>query len=164
MHLHSAPVGIVGGNFPIVHHRIVQHGKGMGAAPPTGSVGGIPAVGCPAIPLVFLQPVKIAHVLGESYRLENAHVFSAGKHVGPVNNGVDANHGTGHKLLLIQLAVRQLHVERCDKIPPDEGFVGNLWDLAHRDFRKIDNIEMPFQELLAGFLGRRAVVKNMKSI
>jgi len=42
----------------------------VGAAPPAGGIGGIAAMGRPAVGLVFLQAVKISHVLRISHGLE----------------------------------------------------------------------------------------------
>lgn len=112
MHLHGAAVGVVGGNLSVVHHGIIQQREGMRAAPPARRIGGIPAMGGEAIPLVFLQAVEPAHVLRIPHPLEHAHVLPAGKHVGAVDAGVDAEHAPGDEFPLVELAVRQLGGQR----------------------------------------------------
>ena len=147
-----------------MHHGIIQQREGMRAAPPARRIGGIPAMGGEAIPLVFLQTVEPAHVLRIPHPLEHAHVLPAGKHVGAVDAGVDAEHAPGDEFPLVELAVRQLGGQRGEEIPPNHGLVGDGLQLAGGDFREIDHIEMPIQKILALLAGGGAVVKQMERV
>ena len=163
-HFHKAAVGIIRRDLTVVYNRVIQHRKGMRAAPPAGSVGWIPTVCGPAVAGVFIQPIELAHILGEADRFEHTHVFAAGENVRTGNFGVDPNHAARHKLALIQLAVRQFVRQRGDKVAPDQRLIGDARHLFGGDLGQVDNIKMPIQESLALRLGVRIVIKHMERI
>ena len=164
MHLNSPPIGIVGGNLPVVDDGVVKHRKGMGPAPPAGGIGGIPSVGRPAVALVLLQPVEIPYIFRKAHCFEDAHVFAAGKDIGAVDMGVDADDALGDKFPLVKLARLELCGKRIEEIPPDERFVFDFRSLPSRDFRQVHDIKMLFQKTFAFLTCLQSVIKHMECI
>ena len=163
-HLNKAPVGVVGGDLPVVHHRPVQQGEGVRPAPPAGGVGGIAAVGRPAVALVFVQAVEFAHVLGEAHGLEGAHVLAAGEDVTAVQRGVDV-HDRAHDVLpLVELHGRQHGLERGDEVAPDHGLVCDGGHLPGGDQLRLDDLEPILEEGLAVFSGGAVVKKHVQRV
>ena len=129
----------------------------MGSAPPAGGVGGIAAMGGPAIGPVFLQPVKLSHVLREAHCLEDSHVLSAGEDVGPVYCGVDVHHHPGDVLILVHLHGGQHAPERGDEIAPDQGLIRNGGDGAGGN-------GLPFHQLQSGSDIRFALLPGLQAV
>ena len=96
----------------------------------------------PAVARILIKSVISSDILRKPYRLENPHIFPAGKHIGALNTGIDSNDAPRGKLPLVQLAVLKLGRQRIEKIAPDERFVRDIGILPHRNLGKVDNLEM----------------------
>jgi len=155
VHLDMPTICVVAGDFTIVHHAVGEQAEGVAAAPPSRSVGGVAAVNSPAIAFVLVEHVELAYVLGESDSLEYAHVLARGEHIGPLDLPVDADDAPGGILILVQLAEGELGGKRGDKVPPDEGYVGDGGVFLGGNLGEVDKIEVFFKELLACPLGFR---------
>ena len=164
VHLDGAPVGVVGGDLPVVHHRPVQKPEGVGPAPPARGVGGVPAVGGPAVGLVVLQAVKFPHVLGVAHGLEDPHVLPRGEDIGPRNLGVYPDDAPGGEGVLVQLALGEFRVQGLHKIPPDHRRVGDGRGLAGGDLLLVHHVEVALQKGLAGLLGPLPLIKDVKGV
>ncbi len=125
-----------------MHNGFIQQTKGVRAAPPAGRVGGIAAMRRPGIALVFLQPVKIAHVLRVTTGFENAHIFAAAEYVSARHLVVNTHHTAENIFLFVQLTICQLGGKGIDKITPNQRFISDTRIFANRNFRKVDNIKM----------------------
>ena len=147
-----------------MHYRVVKQGKGVSAAPPAGSVGGISSVRSPCVAFVFVQPVKFSHVLGVTHRLEYSHVFAAGKYVSAFYADIDVYDAFDHKLLFLQLGGGKLRGQRRNEIPPDKRLVHDIFVLARGNTRKVDYVEMLVKKLLGFFARSHVVVKNVQGV
>ena len=136
----------------------------MGAAPPAGGVGGIAAVGRPAVRLVLLKAIEPAHVLRIAHRLEGPHIFAAGKHVCAPKLRVDLRHDARHVFLRVQLQPVQNGLHRRQKIPPDQGHIGDLRDLPDGNVLRLDDLKALLQQRLAGLAGIPAVKEDVEGI
>ena len=136
----------------------------MGAAPPAGGVGWIAAVGRPAVRLVLLKAVEPAHVLRIANRLEGPHIFAAGKHVCAPKLRVDLRHDARHVFLRVQLQPVQHRLHRRQKIPPDQGHIGDLRDLPDGNVLRLDDLKALLQQRLAGLAGIPAVKEDVEGI
>ena len=136
----------------------------MGPAPPAGGVGGIAAMGRPAVALILVQPVEPAHILRITHRLEGAHVLTAGKDIRALQLHVDSGHDPGHILLRVQLEPVQHRLHGRQKIPPDQGHIRDLRDLPDGDMLRLDDLKALFQQGLAGLAGIPAVKENVKGV
>ena len=159
-----AAVGVIGGYLPVVHHRGIQQREGMRAAPPSGRIGGIAAVRCPAIARVFVQAEVFGDVLRVAHALENAHVPAAGKHVGPLYAGVYGKHMARHVFGLVQLAFGKLVGLRRGKVAPDQRRAGDGRRLAHGNAGQIHDIEKALQIPFALCFRGRVVVKHVQGV
>ena len=158
-HLDEAAVGIVGRDLAVVHHRVVEQGEGMRAAPPAGRVGGVAPMRRPAIAAVFLQAIEHAHVLGVSHGLEGSHVLAAREDVGTLHLRVDPHDDARHELALVELQVREHRRQRRHEIAPYDGLVGDGGDLARGDVLRLGDLEVLLEERLA-LLARGARVEE----
>ena len=149
VHLNVPPVGVVGGDLPVVDDGAVQQGKGVGPAPPAGSIGGIAAVAGPAIGLILHQPVELPYILRITHRLEDPHVFPAGKHIGPLDACVDPHDRPGDELVFVQLHTGQDRAEGGDEITPDQGLIGDGGDLAGGNVLRPDDLHRRAEVTLA---------------
>ena len=136
----------------------------MGAAPPAGGVGGIAAVGRPAVRLVLLKAIEPAHVLRIAHCLEGPHIFAAGKHVCAPKLRVDLRYDAGHVFLCVQLQPVQNGLHRRQKIPPDQGHIGDLRDLPDGNVLRLDDLKALLQQRLAGLAGIPAVKEDVEGI
>ena len=135
----------------------------MCAAPPAGGVGGIAAVGRPAVRPVLLKAIEPAHVLRIANRLEGPHVFAAGKHVCAPKLCVDLRYDAGH-VFCVQLQPVQNGLHRRQKIPPDQGHIGDLRDLPDGNVLRLDDLKALLQQRLTGLAGVPAVKENVEGI
>ena len=118
----------------------------------------------PGIALIFLQAIKIAHILRVAAGLENAHIFARRKDIGTVKLVVYPDYAAGDEFALVKLAGFQLGVQRRDKIAPDHRLIGNVRMTAHRDFRQVHNVEVPFQEFFTGVPRGLVIIKDMERV
>ena len=143
-------------------YGIVQQGEGMGAAPPARGVGGIAAVGSPAVAPVLAQTVELADVFGVAHALENAHVFATGEHIRPGDLRIEAHNGAHHELLFIHLHGPQGGAQGGGEVPPDQRLIGDLRHFFHGDLLRQDDVEALFQKRLTGPAGTVILEKEMK--
>ena len=136
----------------------------MGAAPPAGGIGGIAAVGRPAVRLVLLKAIEPAHVLRIAHCLEGPHIFAAGKHICTPKLCVDLRYDAGHVFLRVQLQPVQHRLHRRQKIPPDQGHIGDLRDLPDGNVLRLDDLKAFLQQRLAGLAGIPAVKEDVEGI
>ena len=136
----------------------------MCAAPPAGGVGGIAAVGRPAVRLVLLKAIEPAHVLRIAHRLEGPHIFAAGKHICTPKLRVDLRYDAGHVFLRVQLQPVQHRLHRRQKIPPDQGHIGDLRDLPDGNVLRLDDLKALLQQRLTGLAGIPAVKEDVEGI
>ena len=136
----------------------------MRAAPPAGGVGGIAAVRRPAVALVLVQPVELAHVLGVAHRLEHAHILARGEHERPLNAGIDADDALRGELLLVQLRGLELGVQRPHEVAPDQRLVDDGGDLARGDLGQVHDVKVLLQKVLAGLARSGVVVEDVEGV
>ena len=122
------------------------------------------AMGGPAVTAVFLQPVEPAHVLRETYGLENAHILAAGKNVSPLDFPVDAHDRPCNVFFFVQLEPGQHRLQGRSEISIDERHVRNFRYLPDGHRLGLADFKALFQEGLAGLLVRLALKENMKRI
>ena len=134
----------------------------MRAAPPAGRVGGIPPVGRPAVRLVFLQPVEVAHILRVAHGLEHTHVLAAGEHIRALHPRVDGHDRAGHALLLVDLNGGQHAAQRCDEKAPDQRLVGDGRGRPDGDALQVDDLHGLAEEGLAVFPGCPVLQEHMQ--
>ena len=119
---------------------IVQQGKGMCAAPPTGRVCWISTVGSPAVCLIFFQTVKVSHILRKANSLKCTHVFAAGEHIRTLHLRVDSHNCTGNTFFLIHLHGSQNAAQRRNKETPDQRLVCDRGSCPGGDPLRVDDL------------------------
>ena len=122
-HLNKTAVGIIGRNLAVMDDRPVEQSERMCAAPPAGSVGGIPTVCRPGITFVFLQFIKDTHILWETNCFEGSHILAAGKDIGTFHFGVDLHDRSGDELFFVKLHRREQRFQRSNKVSPNNRLV-----------------------------------------
>ena len=163
-HLDVPPVGVIRRDLTVMHYGIVQQSKWMSSAPPSRCVGRIASMCRPGIPFVFIQPVEPADILRIAYRLECAHVLSAGEHINPVHLGVYVHHRTRYEFFLVELELSEHGSKRIDKISPDHRLVSDLRYLSRRDTLRVDDLKILLQKCLTLLSCVSAVKKQMERI
>ncbi len=135
----------------------------MRSPPPPGSVGGKTAVAGPRPPLVLVQPVELADLLGKAHALEGAHVPSRGGHEGTADVVVDVHDRVHHVVLGAQLGLRQPLVADLEEVAPEDGFV---LDAPHRLGRYgfvMQDGEVTGEVVLGVVLGGIVVVEHVEA-
>ena len=159
-HFDPAAVGVVGRDFAVVHHRVIEQAEGVRAAPPAGRVGRVAAVARPGIALVFVEAVKAADVFGKADALENAHVLAAGKDVRARDLRVDAVYAPRHIFALIEMRMGKADGHGREKVAEDDRLARHRRDFAGGDLRRIHDLEVPPDEFFRIRLRLFGIVKR----
>ena len=150
-HLDVPAVRVVGGDLAVVHDGIVEQRERMRAAPPAGRVGRIAAVCRPGVALVLVEAVIHADVLGETDRLERAHVLAARENVRAFLLGIDMHDGTHDEFLFVELQIGENGLHGRNEVAPDHRLVRDLRQLARRDALRLVDLKTLFEERFTRF-------------
>ena len=144
--------------------RVIQQCKRMGTTPPTGGVGRVTAMRCPGIAFVFIQSIKLAHILRKAYGFKGTHILATGKYISTGHFCVDLHHRSGNEFFFIQLVGGKLAAQRGYKITPDDRFVCDGRDLAGRYDLRFHDLKAFFQKNLAVFPGSSLIIEHVQRV